>query len=109
MTKRIQAISPIQQAMWETAVDMHEGGLISARRLKEHFKFTHPSADDYPASRIVAIRKRTRASQTVFALALNVSPSIVQQWENGTKKPGGPSLRLLSIVERDGLEILQNL
>jgi len=36
---------------------------------------------DLPPEKINAIRLRTGSSQPVFALYLNVSPSIVTQWE----------------------------
>jgi putative transcriptional regulator len=42
----------------------------------------------------------------VFAAYLNTSLSTVQKWERGQKKPNGPSLKLLNLVERKGLEVL---
>ena len=45
-------------------------------------------------------------SQPVFAAYLNVSKNLVSDWERGVKKPGGPALRLLSIVDKYGLELL---
>jgi DNA-binding transcriptional regulator YiaG len=39
-----------------------------------------------------------------FALLyLNVSEDSVRQWEEGKEHPVGPSLKLLSLVERKGL------
>jgi putative transcriptional regulator len=35
---------------------------------------------------------------------LNTSVSTVQKWESGDKKPSGPSLKLLNLIERKGLE-----
>jgi putative transcriptional regulator len=32
--------------------------------------------------------------------------STVQKWENGEKKPSGAALRLLSVIDRKGLEVL---
>jgi DNA-binding transcriptional regulator YiaG len=49
---------------------------------------------------------RERVSQPVFARYLNVSKNLVSDWERGTKRPGGPALRLLSIVRRKGLEAI---
>ena len=43
-------------------------------------------------------------SQPVFARYLNVSKNLVSDWERGKKRPGGPALRLLSIIQRKGLE-----
>ncbi len=37
---------------------------------------------------------------------LNTSPSTVRQWEIGEKQPSGPSLKLLNLIDRKGLEAL---
>ncbi|MDA8150926.1 MAG: hypothetical protein M0041_07385 [Nitrospiraceae bacterium] len=39
----------------------------------------------------------------MFASVLNMSLSTVQKWEIGEKRPSGPSLKLLSLVEKKGL------
>jgi len=41
---------------------------------------------------------------SVFAAYLNVSRNLVSDWERGVKRPGGPALRLLSIIQRKGLQ-----
>lgn len=43
-------------------------------------------------------------SQPVFAMVLNVGSSTIAQWETGHRKPGGPSLRLLEVIDRKGVE-----
>jgi putative transcriptional regulator len=50
------------------------------------------------------IREREHVSQPVFAAYLNVSRNPVSDWERGVKRPGGPALRLLSIIQRKGLQ-----
>jgi putative transcriptional regulator len=50
-----------------------------------------------------AIREREDVSQTVFASHLNVTPNLVSKWERGEKRPSGPALKLLSLVEKRGL------
>jgi putative transcriptional regulator len=52
------------------------------------------------------MRIRYKASQAVFAAYLNTSPSTVQKWEQGQKKPNGPSLKLLNLVDAHGLDAL---
>src|SRR6266853_1469788 len=52
---------------------------------------------------IKAIREKERVSQTVFANYLNVTTSLVSKWERGEKRPSGASLKLLSLVEKNGL------
>ena len=45
-------------------------------------------------------------SQSIFALALNVTTSLVSQWERGEKKPSGPSLKLLALAEKKGIQAI---
>lgn len=45
------------------------------------------------------LRERVRASQSVFARALNVSPSTVQAWESGSRSPDAGNLKLLRLGE----------
>ena len=45
-------------------------------------------------------------SQAIFARALNVTPSLVSKWERGEKKPGGPSLKLLALASRKGIDAI---
>lgn len=40
----------------------------------------------------------------MFAAVLNTSLSTVQKWEVGDKKPSGPSLKMLNLIERKGLQ-----
>jgi putative transcriptional regulator len=47
-----------------------------------------------------------QVSQSVFASYLNVTKDSGRKWERGEKKPAGPSLNLLSLVERKGLEAI---
>jgi len=65
-----------------------------------------PPVKDLTAAEIKSLRLRCQASQAVFAAYLNTSPSTVQKWERGDKHPNGPSLKLLNLVERKGLEVL---
>jgi putative transcriptional regulator len=64
------------------------------------------SVAELSAEEIVALRKREGISQGVFARFLNVRPKLVSEWERGEKKPSGPSLKLLSIVKRKGLDAI---
>lgn len=51
-----------------------------------------------------SLREKTHLSQAVFAAVLNTSVSSVQKCEIGDKKPSGPSLKLLNLIERKGLK-----
>ncbi|WP_110579462.1 helix-turn-helix domain-containing protein [Microcystis aeruginosa] len=49
---------------------------------------------------------RKGVSQAVFAHYLNVSKDSVSQWERGEKHPAGLALKLLSLVEKKGLNAI---
>jgi putative transcriptional regulator len=50
--------------------------------------------------RVAALRRKLKMSQSVFAATLNVSPKLVQSWEQGSRRPGRGDLRLLEILEK---------
>ena len=59
-----------------------------------------------PPERIRALREREHLSQPVFALYLHVSENLISDWERGVKKPGGPALRLLTVLEKSGIQAI---
>lgn len=61
---------------------------------------------EFDAQKIRSLRERYQLSQSVLASLLNTSLSAVRQWESGDKRPGGPSQKLLSILNRKGIEAL---
>jgi putative transcriptional regulator len=102
MTKRK---SRILEEMHETARGLHGAGLISKRRMGEFDALCHLDVHEMPPQTIKSMREQAHVSQAVFAAVLNTSLSTVQQkWEVGDKKPSGPSLKLLNLIERKGLE-----
>lgn len=58
------------------------------------------------ADDIKEIREKASMSQAVFAKVLNVTTSLVSQWERGEKRPSGPSLKLLNLVDKKGVEAI---
>ena len=56
---------------------------------------------EFSPTRLVHIRHRTRLSQAQFAQLLNVSVRTVQNWEQGRRRPTGPAVSLIRIVDRD--------
>jgi len=59
---------------------------------------------EYDSGQIRALRDHLQLSQAVLAAVLNTSLSTVRKWEVGEKHPSGPSLKLLNLLERKGLE-----
>ena len=98
--------SRILDEMHETARGLHRAGLISKRRMGEFDALCHLDVHEMTPQNIKALREQAHVSQAVFAAVLNISVSTVQKWEVGDKKPSGPSLKLLNLVERKGLEAI---
>lgn len=95
--------SRILDEMVETARGLGLAGLISKRRMGEFEALCHLDVEAMPPDKIRLLREKARVSQAVFAAVLNTSLSTVQKWEIGDKKPSGPSLKLLTLIQRKGL------
>jgi len=90
----------------DSAKDLHDAGVMKETTMREFDALCLPPVEQYSAAQIKGIRTRVKASQAVFAAYLNTSKSTVQKWEQGAKKPNGPSLKLLNLVAHKGLGIL---
>ena len=96
----------ILEVVHETADGLHKAGVMDAKTMREFDALCLPPIKQYTPAQIKRIRAKNKASQAVFAAYLNTSPSTVQKWEQGQKKPNGPSLKLLNLVDQKGLETL---
>lgn len=97
---------PILDVVHGSAKDLHSAGVMDDITLREFDALCLPPVKEFTSAQIKQLRIRSKASQGVFAAYLNTSISTVQKWERGAKKPNGPSLKLLNLIERKGLEIL---
>ena len=88
----------------ETALGLAEAGVMPKRTMKTFDELCLTPVKDLAPTEIRAIRLREQASQAVFARYLNVTPGLVSQWERGTKRPRGASLKLLTLVGKKGLQ-----
>jgi putative transcriptional regulator len=98
--------SEITAAVHGMAADMFEIGAISKQTMREFDDLCLVPIDPMPPEEIRLLRERELVSQPVFARYLNVSRNLVSDWERGVKNPGGPALRLLSIVKKSGLSAI---
>ena len=98
--------SRILREIHELSTALYRSGSIDKRTMREFDALTLPQVRDLTPRQIRMLRARTRMSQAVFAAFLNTSVSTVQKWEIGEKKPSGPSLKLLDVIDRKGLAAL---
>ena len=104
MTSKTKSKSRILEAVHETAADLHRLGFIDQRKMRKYDVLCLDPIPEYDSEKIRSLRDRYQLSQTVLASLLNTSPSAVRQWELGDKHPSGPSLKLLNLLDRKGLE-----
>ena len=90
-------------AVHETAEDLYQAGGIDKQTMREFDDLCLTPVRPLSPEEIRSIRLREQASQAVFARYLNVTTSLVSQWERGEKHPQGASLKLLTLVSKKGL------
>lgn len=91
-------------AVHETAVGLHETGVMDRRTMKAFDEMCLTPVEELTPEEIRKIRLREQASQAVFARYLNVTTGLISQWERGEKHPRGTSLKLLTLVAKKGLQ-----
>lgn len=96
----------IAKSITSTVKDLNRSGLVDDITMKNIENLCLPDIQEYTPAKIVSIRKKFRLSQAALASIFNISPSTVQKWEQGNKKPTGASMKLLDIIERKGIEAL---
>jgi putative transcriptional regulator len=93
-------------AIHETMEAVHELGAIDKQTIRSFDAACLTPVQALAPEEIKQIRLREHISQPVFARYLNVSKNLVSDWERGIKKPGGPALRLLTVIQKKGLEAI---
>ena len=106
MTAKTKFKSDLSEAIHSSATALHKVGAIDKATMRD-FDARHlvVPAEIAPAQ-IKQLREANNVSQPVFARYLNTSESTVEKWETGAKRPSGMALKLLTIVQKHGLEIL---
>jgi len=99
--------SRIIEEMYESMRDLHAVGIVDDREMNEVASI-HDSykAPQYSAAMVKNLRQQLNLTQVSLASVLNTSASSVRQWEQGAKKPGGPSCKLLHLLAQKGISAL---
>lgn len=95
--------SGLMASIHETAEDLHAAGVMDKHTMREFDQLCLTPVRPLAAEEIRALRTREGASQAVFARYLNVTKGLISQWERGEKHPQGASLKLLTLVDKNGL------
>lgn len=103
MAKNESYRSDALRSVHRAAKDLHAIGAFDKATMRRFDKACLTDVEELDPEAIKRIRAGARMSQTIFALTLNVTPSLVSQWERGEKKPSGPSLKLLNLADKKGV------
>ena len=90
----------------ETMEALHAVGAIDKQTMREFDDACLTPVEPLSPEAIRALREREHLSQPVFARYLNVSKNLISDWERGVKRPGGPALRLLTVIEKKGIQAI---
>ena len=93
-------------AIHETMEAVHEAGAVNKQTMREFDAACLTPVEAISPEDIRLLRQREHLSQPVFARYLNVSRNLVSDWERGVKKPGGPALRLRTVIQKKGLQAI---
>jgi len=104
MTKKYR--SEACAAIHETMEALHDMGAIDKQTMREFDEACLTPIRALTPDEIQLIRLREHISQPVFAHYLNVSRNLISDWERGIKRPGGPALRLLTVIQKKGLQAI---
>jgi putative transcriptional regulator len=106
MTRTTRYRSNVLRSLHEVAEDLQSVGVIDKATMR-HFDLSCPTPiKALEREAIKQIREKSHMSQATFALALNVTKILVSKWERGEVRPGGPSLKLLTLADKKGIEVI---
>ena len=75
----------------------------------DNSQHTQAVIHQYSPLDVKSIRKKVGMTQQEFAAAFGISVSTLRHWERGDRRPRGPALVLLNVVDRDPEAVLRAL
>ena len=100
MRPKSEAMASVHEAI----ADLHGIGLVNKATMRRFDELCLADVPEYSPDEIRALRERLNISQAVLATVINASANSIQKWERGVKRPSGTALKLLSLLDRKGLE-----
>jgi putative transcriptional regulator len=94
------------EAIHSSATALRKVGAISKRTMRDFDEAALSAPGPLGPAQIKKLREQAHVSQAVFARRLNTSASTVEKWETGAKRPSGLALKMLSVVQKHGLAVL---
>lgn len=98
--------SNVDASIHEIASGLYNLGVIDKETMRDFDTSCLTIVKDWTAQDIIELRKREEVSQDVFAHYLNMSKASISKWERGLKKPSGAAAKLLSLIEKNGINAI---
>ena len=92
----------LTEVLLETAQDIG----VSKVTMRELESLALPEIKPMTPEEIRALREEAKLSQGIWSKLLNVGASTVKKWERGESKPDGASMKLLNLVQNNGVKVL---
>ena len=94
------------ESIHESARALHRVGVIDKATMRDFDESCLAPIAVFAPRDIRRLREANKVSQPVFARYLNTSESTIEKWETGAKRPSGMAVKLLTIVQKHGLQLL---
>jgi len=99
-------MSKILSSIHSDVAQLYERGFVDSVTMRTFDALCVDPVKGYTPFEIKALREKSKVSQSVFAIFLNVSKKAVQKWEQGESVPSASAMKLLSVVDKKGLDVL---
>lgn len=104
-------MSKLMRESREEAKELFDLGLISETKYTKLMLLTAwdvkiPAPKKYTGKKIHRLREKLHCSQKVFADIVGVTSDTISKWERNVRTPDKIACRLLKVIEREGLGII---
>lgn len=99
-------MSDILKSIHRTAKGLKKTGVINKATMRNFDALCLTVVHEFTPAQVRNLRLKYNLSQPVFAQYFNVSDKLVKKWEQGDSSPRGAALKMLSIAEKKGLEVI---
>lgn len=99
-------MSDILKSVHRTAKGLKKAGVIDKTTMRKFDVLCLTRVHPFTAAQVRDLRLKNKLSQPVFAQYFNVSDKLVKKWEQGDSSPRGAALKMLSLAEKKGIDII---
>jgi putative transcriptional regulator len=106
MTQTKRYRSSALRSLHEAMEDLYSVGAIDKTTMRDFDVGCLTPVEKLGPEAIKHIREQSKMSQATFAKVLNVSTILISKWERGEVRPSGPSLKLLALADKNGIDAI---